>query len=218
MIDSDLAYEIDAREIPKDWPTGYTPLSRATPYEEPVPSNLDGELYTLNPQLVGWAFQLTKDVPLADSESLRESRAKFAGFPKATKPPFVTRGDAMSGSTFWHGTLMDRWANRWVAYFTGGHGNFMVSAMEDTGTLQALTFLSRAGRVDMNRVLVLRTISNFDREAPGNTAADSLKQMAVGNYPAYRQSLEAAETVGDKVVRDIVEHWTERQSRIPGPK
>ncbi len=218
VIDSDLGYEIDAREIPKDWPTGYTPLSRATPYEEPVPSNLNGELYTLNPQLVAWAFQLTKDVPLADSESLRESRARFAGFPNAVKPPFVTRGDAMSGGTFWHGTLMDQWANAWVSYFTGGQGNFMVSAMEDTGTMQALSFLSHAGRVDINRVLVLRTVSNYDRQAPGSTAAASLKLMATGNYPAYMQSLEAAETIGDKVVRNIVEHWAERESTIPGSK
>jgi purine nucleoside permease len=216
VIDGDLAYEIDAREIPKDWPTGYVPLNRATPYEQPARSGLDGEMYTLNPQLVGWAFQLTKDTPLADSDTMRTSRARYAVFPNGMKPPFVARGDAMSGSTFWHGTLMDEWANAWVAYFTGGKGNFMVTGMEDTGTMQALTFLSHAGRVDMKRVLVLRTVSNYDREAPGVSPAESLKQMATGNYPAYMPSLEAAETVGDKVVRDIVQHWAERESTIPG--
>ncbi len=216
VIDSDLAYEIDAREIPKDWPTGYVPLSRATPYEQPARNGLDGEMYTLNPQLVGWAFQLTKDTPLADSDTMRSYRARYAGFPNAMKPPFVARGDAMSGSTFWHGALMDEWANAWDAYFTGGKGNFMVTGMEDTGTMQALTFLSQAARVDINRVLVLRTVSNYDREAPDVTPADSLKQMATGNYPAFMPSLEAAETVGDKVVRDIVQHWAERESTIPG--
>jgi purine nucleoside permease len=216
VLDSDLAYEIDAREIPKDWPTGYVPLNRATPYEQPARSGADGEMYTLNPQLVGWAFQLTKDTPLADSDTMRNFRARYTGFPNAMKPPFVARGDAMSGGTFWHGTLMDEWANAWVAYFTGGKGNFMVSAMEDTGTMQALTFLSQAGRADIKRVLVLRTVSNYDREAPGVTPADSLKQMAAGNYPAFMPSLEAAETVGDKVVRDIVQHWAERESTIPG--
>ena len=54
-------------------------------------SNLDGELYTLNPQLVAWAFQLTKNVPLADSESLRESRARFAGFPNAHEAAFCNQ-------------------------------------------------------------------------------------------------------------------------------
>jgi purine nucleoside permease len=216
VVDSDLAYEIDGREIPKDWPTGYVPLNRATPYEQPARSGVDGEMYTLNSQLVGWAFQLTKDTPLSDSETMRTWRAGYVGFPNAMKPPFVARGDVLSGSTFWHGTLMDAWANAWVAYFSGGKGNFMASAMEDTGTMQALTLLGQAGRVDIHRILVLRTISNYVREAPGTTPADSLKQMATGNYPAFMPSLEAAETVGDKVVRDIVEHWAERKSTIPG--
>lgn len=215
VVDGDLAYEIDAREIPKDWPTGYVPLQRATPYEQPMRQGATGEIYTLNRSLVGWAFQLTHDISLADSDSLRAYRARFAGFPNAAKPPFVTRGDDMCGSTFWHGTLMDQWANEWVRYFTGGQGNFMVSGMEDTGTLQALTFLSQAGRVDLNRVLVLRTVSNYDRERPGSTPAESLKQMAAGAYPAYLESIEAAETVGDKVVRDIVDHWPDRESNIP---
>jgi purine nucleoside permease len=98
---------------------------------------------------------------------------------------------------------------------TNGKGNYMVAAMEDSGTLQALTFLNQAGRVDLRRVLVLRTVSNYDREAPGVPVAESLQEMVSGNYSAYMPALEAAQTVGDKVVRDIVEHWAERESAIP---
>jgi len=215
VIDGDIAYEIDAREIPADWPTGYVPLRKATPYELPVKAQLDGEAYSLNQDLVDWAYQLSKSVPLEDNEEMRAYRMKYTGFPYAMKPPFVTRGDTMSGGTFWHGKKMDKWANDWTKYYTGGQGNFMVAAMEDTGTMQALTFLGQAGRVDINRVLVLRTVSNFDREAPGETPAETLKSMAEGHYPAFLPSVEAAERVGDKVVRDIVEHWDERESKIP---
>ena len=215
VLDGDLAYEIDARQIPENWPTGYVPLRKATPYEQPVRGELEGELYTLNPQLVGWAFRLTKDTPLPDSDSLRTSRARFAGFPSALKPPFVTHGDTLSSSTFWHGSKMEEWANAWTRYYTAGKGNFMIAAMEDSGTLQALTFLSQAGRIDLQRVLVLRTVSNYDREPPGTTVADSLKTLVSGNYSAYFPALEAAQIVGDKVVRDIVEHWTERESTLP---
>jgi purine nucleoside permease len=215
VIDGDLAYEIDAREIPANWPTGYVPLRKSTPYEQPVRTELEGEMYTLNPDLVGWAFGLTQGVHLADSDSMRTSRARFTGFPNAVKPPFVIRGDAMSGSTFWHGTRMDEWANAWTRYFTGDQGNYMIAAMEDTGTLQALTFLSQAGRADLRRVLVLRTVSNYDREAPGSTPAESLKSMFDANYAAYMPALEAAEIIGDKVVRDLVEHWADRESTIP---
>jgi purine nucleoside permease len=215
VIDGDLSYEIDARQIPQSWPTGYVPLRRATPYEQPVASEGYGEAYTLNSGLVGWAIGLTKHVQLPDSETLRRFRARYSGFPNALKPPFVTRGDTMSASTFWHGSKMDEWANAWTRYYTSGKGNFMIAGMEDSGTLQALTFLNQAGRVDLQRVLVLRTVSNYDREAPGTTAAESLAAMAAGNYSAYMPALEAAESVGDKVVRDIVEHWADRESNIP---
>ncbi len=215
VLDGDLAYEIDARQIPENWPTGYIPLRKATPYEEPVRKELEGEVYKLNPEIVNWAFRLTKDVPLPDSDSLRTSRARFVGFPNALKPPFITRGDTLSSSTFWHGSKMNEWANAWTRYYTAGKGNYMVSAMEDTGTLQALTFLNQAGRVDLQRVLVLRTVSNYDREPPGTNVADSLKTMVFGNYSAYFPALEAAQVIGDKVVRDIVEHWAERESSIP---
>src|ERR1700683_1070464 len=214
VVDGDLAYEIDARQIPESWPTGFVPLRKSTPYEQP-PRVDYGEVYTLNPALVDWAFRLTQDVPLADSDSLRKSRARFAGFPNALKPPFVARGDTLSAATFWHGSKMDEWANAWTRYYTGGKGNYMVAAMEDSGTLQALTFISQAGRVDLRRVLVLRAVSNYDREAPGVPVAESLQEMVSGNYSAYLPALEAAETVGDKVVRDIVEHWAERESTIP---
>ena len=217
VIDGDLAYEIDAREIPKEWPTGYVPLRKSMPYEQPIRDQLEGEMYTLNPALVTWAFELTRNLSLADSDEIRGYRARYAGFPNAQKPPFVTVGDTMSSGTFWHGSKLDEWANAWTRYYTGGTGNFMIAGMEDTGTLQALTFLNQAGRVDLNRVLVLRTVSNYDREAPGTSPAESLKSMAAGKYAAYLPALEAAETVGDKVVRDIVEHWAERENSVPHP-
>src|SRR3984885_3477950 len=122
IVDGDLAFEIDARQIPQSWPTGYLPLRKGTPYELPA-SDEYGEAYALNQEFVGWAFRLTKDVTLADSDALRKSRARFVGFPNALKPPFVARGDVMASSTFWHGSKMEEWANAWTRYYTGGSGD-----------------------------------------------------------------------------------------------
>ncbi|MGH7935530.1 MAG: purine nucleoside permease, partial [Chthoniobacterales bacterium] len=104
IVDGDLAFEIDAREIPADWPTGFVPLRKSTPYEQPViPGETYGELYTLNTALANWAFHLTQNVPLEDSDEMRAARARFTGFPNAQKPPFVTVGTDMSASTFFYG-------------------------------------------------------------------------------------------------------------------
>lgn len=113
---------------------------------------------------------------------------------------------------------MEEWANAWTRYFTGGTRNYVVAAMEDSGTMQALTFLAQAGRVDLRRVLVLRTVSNYDREPLGGDAAESLQNMVAGNYSAYMPALEAAYKVGDRVVRDIVAHWAEREATVPGAR
>ena len=215
VLDGDLGYEIDGRDIPPDWTTGFVPLRKTTPYQQPPRKELEGELYTLNSSLVGWAFQLTKDFPIPDSDNLRLSRERFTGFPNAMRPPFVARGDTMSSSTFWHGTRMNAWANEWTRYFTANQGNYMISAMEDTGTMQSLTLLSNAGKVDLNRVLILRTVSNYDREAPGSTAAASLAGMSDRKYSAFGAALETAQIVGDKVVRYLIEHWPEVKQTIP---
>jgi len=214
VVDGDLAFEIDGRQIPAGWTTGYVPLRKGTPYEQPAVADY-GEAYAANPGLVEWALRLTERITLPDSDTLRRFRSRFPGFPNALRPPFVTRGATLSAGTFWHGSKLDDWANEWTRYYTSGKGNYMVAAMEDSGTLQALTFLSQAGRADLQRVLVLRTVSNYDREPPGTSAAESLTEMVSGNYSAYIPSLEAAQIVGDKVVRDIVEHWAERENQVP---
>jgi purine nucleoside permease len=216
VVDGDLGYEIDAREIPRDWSTGYVPLRKSEPFEQPLRSELEGEVYQLNSKFVGWAFALTRSMTLPDDESLRTARARYAGYPNAQKPPFVAEGDTLSASTFWHGGLLNRWANQWVKYYTKGKGNYMISAMEDSGTLQALTFLQTAGRVDIRRVLVLRTASNYDRPPAGVTPADNLKTMNAGGYSAFRQALESAERAGDLVVRYVVEHWDNCRDHVPG--
>jgi len=214
VVDGDLSFEIDARQIPESWPTGYLPLRKGTPYEQPPTADY-GEVYQLNPGLVDWAVRLTQQVLLPDTDSLRKFRSRFSRFPNALKAPFVTKGTVLSASTFWHGSKLEDWATAWTRYYTLGKGTYMVAGMEDSGTLQALTFLSQAGRADFQRVLVLRTVSNYDREPPGVTVAESLKEMVSGNYSAYMPALEAAETVGDKVVSDIIAHWRDRENTTP---
>src|SRR6266478_3784138 len=92
VVDGDLAHEIDAREIPADWKTGYVPLRKSTPYEMPRYVPDEGECYQLNPALVDWAYRLTKDVQLEDTDAMRRRRAQFDS-ENARRQPFVLKGD-----------------------------------------------------------------------------------------------------------------------------
>jgi purine nucleoside permease len=218
VVDGDLGHEIDAREIPSGWTTGYIPLRKKEPYQLPADRS-EGEAYRLQPGLVEWAYRLTKDVKLGDTEPMQKRRALYAGFPNAQRPPVVMKGDTLSAMTYWHGKLLNRWANEWVKYFSDGTGNYVTTAMEDTGTLQSLTFLDRAKRVDVKRVLVLRTASNFDMQPPGGDAAESLSGEKLGpGYSAYLPSLEAAHRVGSAVVHEIVRDWAKYGQTPPTVK
>jgi purine nucleoside permease len=216
IVDGDLAHELDAREIPKDWSTGFVPLGKSTPFEQPRTARFgdDGNVYHLNTALVNWAFDLTKDTVLPDTPAIKERRMQFEG-EAAHRPPFVLRGDNLSASTFWHGKLMNQWARDWVKYQTDGKGTYAVCGMEDTGTMQSLTWLARAHKVDINRVLVLRTASNYDQQRIGITAAESLAETKVTKYSAYMPSLESAYRVGHVVVDSLVANWPQTRDHIP---
>lgn len=218
LVDGDLAHEIDTREIPADWSTGYLPLRRAKPYEQPVQENDFQVAYHLNPGLVKWAYGLTKDVRLDDSETLQKMRAVYRDFPEAQKPPRVMLGDHIAAMTFWHGKYLNDWANDWVKYWTGGKGNYVTSAMEDTGTGQSLVWLTKAGRADYNRYLVLRTASNYTMQPSGVTAVQNLTNAGkeVGErYTAYVPALEAAYRTGIVVVDQLISHWKTYQITTP---
>lgn len=213
VVDGDLGYEIDPREIPAGWTTGYVPLGKNVPFQQPAKPQA-GQVYALNQGVVDWAFGLTRNTPLEDTPQLKAARTQFDGA-AANRPPFVTLGDEISASTFWHGKLMDRWASRWVSYFTDGKGVYATTAMEDSGALQSLQFLANAGRVDWQRVLVLRTVSNFDEQPRGMDAAKSLAMQRVGKYAAYLPSLETAYRVGHVVESELVSHWVKYENSVP---
>ncbi|MFV8819022.1 purine nucleoside permease [Haliea sp. E17] len=218
LVDGDLAHEIDTREKPADWPDGYFPLFSQGPDDQERLSYSLGEVFELNGALLEWAFQLTEDTPLQDDPSLAATRKLYVDYPVAQRKPFVLVGDQLAAMTFWHGKLLNDWANRWVDYWTRGEGEFVSSAMEDTGTLQSLSYLDAAGKVDKSRVLVLRTASNFTMPPPGISAADYLRQEQHDSYAGLDASLENAYRVGSKVVDTLVEGWDRYRDTAPAAK
>ena len=219
LVDGDLSHEIDAREIPEGWNTGYIPLRKTEPYEKPFPAKeKEDVVIRLNPGLVNWAFDMTKDIELPTTEDIQEMGARYKGLAAETAKPKVMKGDQLAASTYWHGALLNDWANDWVDYWTEGQGNFVTSAMEEMGTYHALDRLHQTGRVDKNRMLVLRTASNFTRQWQGATAYESLagEKLSGKGYSAYKPSLEAAYNVGSPVVKNLSENWAKYKDQLPG--
>ncbi len=219
VVNADLGFEIDPRDAPSTWSTGIVPFQRAAPFATPAPDadSIHGQqAYALDPGLVKWAYKRTASVPLADTPNLSAIRAAYKNFPNAQKPPFVLIGDSLCGDRFWVGASMNAWAEQWVSYWTGGHGTFAMTAEEDAGILQSLTFLAAAHRVDRQRVLVLRTASDFVEPGDGQNAAGLLENdTGKAGESAYREAIEAAYRVGSPVVDELAAHWQQYRTRVP---
>jgi purine nucleoside permease len=219
VVDGDLSQEIDPRDAPSDWATGVVPNGRTKPYEAPRPPihNDDGNVaFVLNRSLIDWAYQQTKTVALLDNDATRALRAPYSG--PGGLPPFVLEGDGLMSARFWFGDRMNQWARQWVEYWTAGEGVFVMSAEEDTGIMQALTFLSGGKRVDLNRVLILRGASDYTAPPPGMSAADFLAKENTQGFPATPAALNNLYAVASPVARTIVTHWTEMREKIPAAK
>jgi purine nucleoside permease len=216
VVDGDLLYEIDGREIPDGWPYGMVPLGTRAPTTNPEDLkdgwSVDTIAFSLNPQLVDWAWSMTRDIRLEDAPGISAYRTHYATFPEAQRPPFVTVGDTLSSSTYWHGALLNRWANDWLQLYRGRDANFMTSNMEDSGTLTALHRLSRADLIDIDRVLVLRTVSNFTMPPAGKTAVWSKTQPFPDNG---EPAIEAAFVVGNTVVQALLDDWEQYATHLP---
>lgn len=214
LVDGDLAHEIDSREIPADWETGIFPLFSQGPYDPNKNASL-GEVFELNGELTEWAYQTSKNLTLPDHPSLEKSRSLYTEHPVAQKKPFVLKGDNIAAMTFFHGKLLNDWANKWVEYWTDGKGNFVSSAMEDTGTFQSLSYLHNLGKVDKQRVMVLRTASNYTIPPPGKTAAENLLEEQHDSYAGLDAALENAYLAGSTVIDELLNNWEKYRDNTP---
>lgn len=209
VVDADPLFEIDDREIPKDWPWGLYALDTPRPGIKGRAPGSSDMVWKLDPGLTQWAYQLTKDIPLADNAHLAATRARFKSEPAAQKPPHVFIGDDLGATRFWHGDLRTQWARDWVKIWTDGQGVFAMSECEDQGIMDVLALYGRAGRIDIRRVLVLRTGSNYTREGDGET---QVVEFTEGGAAA---AFEAAYLVGAPVVKALVAGWDKFSTTIP---
>ncbi|MCF5780121.1 purine nucleoside permease, partial [Pseudomonas poae] len=67
LVEFGTQWELDSRDVPKDWPTGYIGINTKGPNEKP-PLDYKTEVFELNPKLQAKAFALTHKVTLSESK------------------------------------------------------------------------------------------------------------------------------------------------------
>ncbi|KAJ7152265.1 purine nucleoside permease [Mycena crocata] len=197
-----LQFEIDAREIPKDFTTGYFPLGSKAPGQPP--GSWDGtEVFEVNDALRQVAFNYAKNATLADTDAAKSARAKFKSFGAGAAPPSVVLCDTATSDTFWSGNLLATAFEGTTKVFTNGAAKYCTTQQEDNATLNSLLRGALSHLVDFSRVIIMRSGSDFDRPHVGQTALDNL----LGDTPGFGPAVLNLHLAGVKVVQGIVRDW-----------
>ncbi len=214
FVINDVARQIDAKDAPADWPYGFFPVDAKTPTPATVKAVgwFRSNNFPLNAKLAAWAYDQTKDLKLGDDPKVSAYRAEYTNYPKAMLPPFVFMGDSFASDYFWHGKAMTEFARNWVRLYTDGKGEFAMTEMEDAGFMAAIERLSAMHKVDTNRVMVLRTGSNYTEPRPGHTAVESVTEA----HPGTQLALQSAWLCGSTVLHLILSHWDKTADTLPG--
>lgn len=215
LVDVGIAHEIDAREMPKKWQSGYIGITTKGPGEKPK-FEYQTEVAQLDEALLQTALSLTRGATLADNDKARAYRARYKKAP-ANQAPTVTQCDTLGGDTWWHGHRLGQHARDWTKLLTDGKGVYCTTQQEDNATYNALARAAASGKVDIKRLAVLRTASNFDRPYPGQTAYASLMASTNGDSGGFGPATANLYNVGGLLVRDIVVRWAQWEAGVPAP-
>jgi purine nucleoside permease len=211
-VDSGIAYEIDARELPPKWSDGYFGFDTDAPNQLPKFS-FHTEMFQLDETLLQKALALTKSAVLEDSADIQEYRRHYTE-PAARRPPSVIQCDTLSTDTWWVGAHLGEHARAWTKLLTNGAGNYCTSQEEDNATLGAMTRAAHSGLLDFKRVALLRTGSDFDRPYEHQTTIDCLRAQRKLTG-AFRTSTDNLVRAAMPLVEAIANDWGHWEAGVP---
>lgn len=199
--------EIDGREIPADWHTGYIPQGSSDPGQYPQ-SIYGTEVFELNDALRQLAIGFTANVTLNDTITAQVARAQYANdssFAPGAAPPSIMACDTLTSDSLWSGDLLCEAFENTTALFTNGSAVYCTKQQEDNATLESFLRGAVFGLIDFSRIIVMRSPASFDRPPKGKTAYDNF----LAPEAAFEPALVNLYLAGVKVIQGIVEEWEE---------
>lgn len=220
VVDGDALREIDDRDVPKGWAYGLYAIGATKPDTLSSDANHYGSVtdvaaltkaYPLNQGLARWAYGLSRTAPLADDPEIARRRRGWKGYPNAQKPPFILMGETLGALRYWHGQSRNRWAENWVKLWTKDQGRFVMTNEESQTNQKEMRLLAQRGFVDAQRIMVLRSGSNFDMPPPSMSAVKSMGDEGPGQVVAFDNN----ERAGAPVIAELIRNWATYRETIP---
>ncbi|KAK3690321.1 purine nucleoside permease-domain-containing protein [Podospora appendiculata] len=202
-----LQYEFDAREMPKNFTSGYFSYGTLLPNE--YPTTIYGtEVLEINEALRDIAYSYAAKAKLTDNSGAAEYRARYhaagSAYASAAEPPSVVKCDSATSDVYYSGALLSEEFENVTEVWTNGTGEYCMTAQEDNATLEVLLRMAIEGIVDFSRVIVMRTGSDFDRPPPGVSA---YQHLVILQQNGFLIAIDNIFQAGIEIVKGIVSNW-----------
>lgn len=210
-----LEYEVDARELPSNWTTGY--FDHGTDEPNVYPGNIYGtEIFELNTNLRDRALELAESAFLYNGTEINEETRLSYYYSPANTTPKAIACDTLTGDTYYFGELLDQTFDNYTTLLTNGTGNYCTSQQEDNATLEALIRAAAFGLVDFSRIVLMRTASDFtyDDNFSGNKTIEFFTEYDQGGITDSIVNLVYA---SDPFIRDVIENFEDYDNGLYAP-
>ncbi|KAH3660213.1 hypothetical protein OGAPHI_007418 [Ogataea philodendri] len=199
-----LEYEVDAREMPSNWSTGY--FSYGTTNSTQYPTEIYGtEVFEVNENLRDRALELAQSVDLLNGTKANEEfRIKYDYAP-ANRTPAAIACDTLTSDNYWFGKDFDEAFANYTDLLTNGTGTYCTTQQEDNATLEALMRAAQYGLVDFSRIVVMRSASDFTyADFYANETVYFFTEVSQGGSKVAVENLVVA---GKPFIEDVLYNW-----------
>lgn len=203
-----LEYQVAYQEFittNPNWTSGYWAYGTEDPWT--YPGNVYGtEVFELNEKLRDRAVELAETVDLVNGTEENISNRALYTEEAARSPPAIVKCDGLTSDNYFTGNVLSDYFAFYTSLMTNGSGIYCATAQEDNASLEAFTRLDKYGLVDFNRIVVLRSISDFSRPPP-IYANDTVAWFNEPNDGGSSLAFENLPISGMPFVRDVLENW-----------
>ena len=154
-----MQYEIDAREKPDNFTSGYLPQGATSP-DDDWGYIYNTEVFSVNPDLRDMAAAFVDPAKLLDSADAKAYRANYQSDPQfsaGSQAPGVVKCDVASSDTWFTGAMIADEVDYRMKVWSNGTATYCATAQEDGAVLAALLRGALAGKIDYDRIIVMRT-------------------------------------------------------------
>lgn len=200
-----LEYEVDARDLPSNWTTGYFNYGTDEPGQYPI--NIYGtEVFELNENLRDRALQLAEQAFLYNGSARNDEFRLTYNYAPANRTPMAIPCDTLTGDTYWFGETLDETFTNYTKLMTNGTGNYCTTQQEDNATLEAMMRAAMYGLVDFSRIVIMRSASDFtySDDYAGNLTVEFFDDVYQGGSATSLVNLVYA---SELFIADVLENF-----------